>query len=276
MSEQYQKIQQTAAFLQQKTTCVPKVVLVLGSGLGAYADKLEQAEAVPYASIPNFVTSTVEGHKARLVFGTLFSVPVAIMQGRFHYYEGYDQQEITFPLRVLREMGAEILLLTNAAGGICPSFVPGDLMVIRDHINFSGQSPLRGENVGEQGLRFPDMSQVYDEQLNQILQQAAEEIHLLLKQGVYIMFSGPQFETPAEIRLARAMGADAVGMSTVPEAIVAKHCGYRVCGVSCITNMAAGLLDQPLTHTEVMETGEKVKDTFSNLVDGFIKRLVKA
>lgn len=273
MTAQYKLAQQAAAYLKTQTKIIPRAVLVLGSGLGDYAERLEGADVVPYECVPGFPKSTVEGHKARLVFGELFGVPVAIMQGRFHYYEGYNQQQITLPIRALREMGAQILFLTNASGGINTSFAPGDLMLIDDHINFSGTSPLMGENVAEQGLRFPDMSQAYDKQLKACLLRAAEKAGVPLKRGVYMMFCGPQFETPAEIRFGRIIGADAAGMSTVPEVIVGRHCGLRVCGVSCITNMAAGILDQPLTHTEVMETGERVKDAFASLVDAFVKGL---
>lgn len=276
MSFLYEQVQKAAAYCQGQTKIRPRVALVLGSGLGDYAERMENADIVPYEQVPGFPLSTVEGHKAQLVFGVLFGVPVAIMQGRYHFYEGYTQQQVTMPIRVLREMGAEVLFLTNAAGGINESYRPGDLMLIDDHLNFSGTSPLIGENVAEQGLRFPDMSQAYDRALKEKLLRAAKTVGVPLRRGVYMMFTGPQFETPAEIRFGRAIGADAAGMSTVPEAIVGRHCGLRVCGVSCITNMAAGLLDQPLTHTEVMETGEKVKDSFAALVDAFIGELAKA
>lgn len=276
MTAIYQQAVKAAEFLKSKTEIVPRVVLVLGSGLGDYAERLEKADVVPYEEIPFFPRSTVEGHKARLIFGELFGVPVAMMQGRFHYYEGYTQQQITLPIRALRAMGAEILFLTNASGGICHTFTPGDLMMIDDHINFSGTSPLIGENVAEQGMRFPDMSQAYDRELKQCLLTASKMCGVPLKRGVYMMFNGPQFETPAEIRFSRCIGADAAGMSTVPEVIVGRHCGMRVCGVSCITNMAAGMLDQPLTHTEVMETGEKVKGAFAALVDAFLQQIGRA
>lgn len=276
MSSLYAQVQKAAAYLKERTRIRPRAVLVLGSGLGEYAERLEHADVVPYEQVPGFPVSTVEGHKAQLVFGSLFGVPVAIMQGRYHFYEGYTQQQVTLPIRVLREMGAKVLFLTNAAGGINESYRPGDLMLIDDHINFSGTSPLIGANVSEQGLRFPDMSQAYDRALKESLLRAADKAGVPLRRGVYMMFTGPQFETPAEIRFGRAIGADAAGMSTVPEVIVGRHCGMRVCGVSCITNMAAGILDQPLTHTEVMETGEKVKDSFAALVDAFLCELAKA
>ena len=268
-----QRIERAADYLKRATKIRPKVVLVLGSGLGGYADTMQNAQRIAYADIPGFPTSTVAGHKGQLVFGNLFGNDVAIMQGRLHYYEGYAQDVITIPIRVLRLLGAEALVLTNAAGGINTSFVPGDLMLIDDHINFSGMSPLRGENLDQFGPRFPDMSLAYDRGLKELMLSAAQKADVAIKRGVYMMFSGPQFETPAEIRFARTIGADAAGMSTVPEVIVARHAGMRVCAVSCITNMAAGMLDQPLSHQEVMETGEKVKHIFAQLVDEFLQLL---
>lgn len=273
MSKQYQQVLQAAAYLRERTKVIPKVVLVLGSGLGDYAEKMKEADIISYEDIPGFPISTVKEHKAKLIFGKLYDVPVAIMQGRYHYYEGYTQQQITLPIRVLRELGAEILCLTNASGGINLSFEPGDLMMIDDHINFSGFSPLIGENVEEQGLRFPDMSMAYDKQLKECMLRAAQKANVPLKRGVYMMYTGPQFETPAEIRFGRTIGADAAGMSTVPEVIVGRHCGFRICGVSCITNMAAGILDQPLSHIEVTETALKVKDQFAGLIDAFIREV---
>ena len=266
----YERAQQAAQYIAAHTAHVPRVILVLGSGLGDYADRILDADCIPYKDIPGFVTSTVPGHKGQLVLGTHKGVEVAVMQGRVHFYEGYRQDEITLPLRALRLMGAEIVLFTNASGGINLTFVPGDLMLLEDHINFSGTSPLFGENDERFGPRFPDMSQAYDAELKHKMADVALQNGIALKRGVYMMFTGPQFETPAEIRFARTIGADAAGMSTVPEVIVARHCGLRICAVSCITNMAAGVLDQPLTHEEVMETGERVKDTFTRLVDGFL------
>jgi len=264
-----QRIQQATDYLKQATDIRPYAALVLGSGLGEYADSLKNVRRIPYREIPGFPVSTVPGHKGQLVLGNLFGMPVAIMQGRLHYYEGYAQDVITIPLRALRLLGAEVLVLTNAAGGINQEFVPGDLMLIEDHINFSGMSPLRGENLDLLGPRFPDMTMAYDERLKELMRKSAGQVGIDLKQGVYMMFSGPQFETPAEIRFARTIGADAAGMSTVPEVIIARHCGMRICAVSCITNLAAGMLSQPLSHSEVMETGERAKHTFSQLIDGF-------
>ena len=268
-----QKIQQAVAYIGSKTDYRPDIALVLGSGLGDYADKLEDRMVIPYEEIPSFPKSTVAGHAAKLVFGRINGKETVIMQGRFHYYEGYSQEEITLPIRVLRILGAEILLLTNASGGINESFRPGDLMLIRDHINFSGTSPLIGPNQELFGPRFPDMSFAYDRELMEIMRSAAQEHGIPLQEGVYMMFTGPQYETPAEIRFARAIGADAAGMSTVPEVIVARHAGMRIAGLSCITNMAAGILDQPLTHQEVMDTSAKAKNQFTRLIDGFLSKL---
>ena len=269
----YERAQQAAEYIASQTAHRPRVILVLGSGLGDYADQIADADRIPYGEIPGFATSTVPGHKGQLVLGIHRGVEVAVMQGRLHFYEGYRQDEITLPLRVLRLLGAEIVLLTNASGGINLDFAPGDLMLIDDHINFSGTSPLMGENDERFGPRFPDMSQAYDAELKQTMLRVAAQTGVAIQRGVYMMFTGPQFETPAEIRFARTIGADAAGMSTVPEVIIARHCGLRICAVSCITNMAAGILDQPLTHQEVMETGERVKETFGRLVDGFLSAL---
>ncbi|MDL2220149.1 purine-nucleoside phosphorylase [Eubacteriales bacterium OttesenSCG-928-N14] len=271
----YEKAQAAADYIGAQTDIRPYAVLVLGSGLGDYADAIEGADIIPYEDIPCLPKSTVQGHKARLVMGMLHGLPVAIMQGRLHYYEGYPQSEITLPVRALRLLGAEVILLTNACGGINWNFKPGDFMLITDHINFSGATPLMGENVEQFGLRFPDMSQAYDAQLLDLLRQCAAEKGIDYHEGVYMMFSGPQFETGAEIRFARTIGADAAGMSTVPEVIVARHAGMRIAGISCITNMAAGILPQPLTHEEVLETGERVKERFAQLVDGFVQKLAQ-
>ena len=271
--EMYNKIEQAAEFLKQNVSLVPKMVLVLGSGLGAYADGIKDRTVIPYADIPGFAASTVPGHAGQLVFGTIHGLPVAVMQGRVHYYEGGGMQQVALPLRALRLMGAESILLTNAAGGVNFDFKPGDLMLIDDHINFSANSPLIGPNIYQMGPRFPDMSQAYDKTMKECMLNAAKKIDLDLKRGVYMMFTGPQFETPAEIRFVRTIGADAVGMSTVPEVIAARHCGYKICGVSCITNMAAGILDQPLNHEEVMETGAMVRDRFEMLIDTFLQEI---
>lgn len=266
-----ESITKAAEYLEKTLNTAPEVVLVLGSGLGGYAEEIQDARRIAYGDIPGFAVSTAPGHAGMLITGKLYEVPVAIMQGRLHYYEGYGQDIITVPIRALRMLGARSLVLTNAAGGINPEFSPGDLMLIEDHINLSGSSPLRGKNMDEMGPRFPDMTKAYDDGLKRCMARSAKDNGIDMKHGVYVMFAGPQFETPAEIRFARIIGADAVGMSTVPEAIAARHGGMRVCAVSCITNMAAGMLDQPLSHEEVLETGARVKTKFSALIDGFMK-----
>lgn len=250
-----------------------RTALVLGSGLGALADELQDATAISYEDIPGFARSTVEGHAGRLVLGKLEKVPVVIMQGRFHFYEGYALEEVTFPIRVLGLMGIKNLLLTNAAGGVNNSFAQGSLMLISDHINLMGVNPLRGANDARFGARFPDMTDVYEHEFQEIAVREAREIGIELKRGVYVALSGPSYETPAEIRMLRALGADAIGMSTVPEAIVARQMGVRVLGISCITNMAAGILDQPINHTEVIEMGERVRAKFAELLRCVVPKL---
>lgn len=244
-----------------------EVGMILGSGLGDYADRIENAVKIPYSAIPNFPVSTVDGHAGQFVLGSCKGKKVIAMQGRVHYYEGYTQKEITLPIRIMKRIGVRKVLLTNAAGGVNRSFAPGTLMMIRDHINYSGSNPLIGRNFEEDGPRFPDVSRVYQKELRQKLKVLAEQEGIHLEEGVYMMFSGPCYETPAEVRMAGIVGADAVGMSTVPEAIVCAHCGIPVLGISCITNYAAGILDQPLSHQEVVETAERVKSTFEKVVD---------
>lgn len=267
-----QKVKETAAFLQEKYNNRPTIGLILGSGLGVLAEQIEDSVHIPYEEIPNFPVSTVVGHEGKLVFGKIHNKTVVAMQGRFHYYEGYSLAEVTFPVRVMKELGAETLIVTNAAGGINTSYQPGDLMLISDHINFTGNNPLIGPNT-EQGVRFPDMSESYSSRLRNIAKQAAKTLQIPLQEGVYIGFSGPSYETPAEIRMARQLGADAVGMSTVPEVIVARHATMEVLGISCISNFAAGILEQPLSHEEVIETTEKAKARFLSLVKEVIKEL---
>lgn len=252
----------------------PSVGLVLGSGLGFFADAcIEDPIRVRYAELPEFPRTTVEGHEGQFVAGTVGGVRVLCMQGRFHYYEGYTLEDVTLPIRLMAQLGVRDLILTNAAGGIHPDFSPGDLMVIEDHINFTGANPLRGPNLNVFGVRFPDMTEAYSADRRLLLAEVAAEQGVRLQRGVYIGVSGPSFETPAEIRAFRALGADAVGMSTVPECIVARHCGINVLGISCITNYAAGMNEQPLTHEEVAQTANRVKTTFSNLVAGVIRRM---
>lgn len=243
----------------------PEIGIVLGSGLGDLADQYCEF-AVPFSNIPNFAKSTVEGHKGRLVFAQINGKKVVMMQGRIHYYEGHSMQEITYPIKVMKKLGVKTVILTNAAGGINKSFRPGDLMVITDHINFMGANPLVGPNDSLMGPRFPDMTDVYNKDLIKIVDAASRILNLNLKHGVYFASSGPSYETPAEIKMARYMGADAAGMSTVPEAIVANYCGMKVIGISCITNYASGISNKKLTHNEVIETANSVKTKFKELI----------
>lgn len=250
-----------------------EIGLILGSGLGDYAERLENPRYLDYAEIEGFPVSTVAGHAGRFVIGECFGKTVIAMQGRFHYYEGHDMSTLTLGVRVMKRLGVEKLLLTNAAGGINLAFKPGDLMLVSDHINFSGSNPLIGKNDDTFGTRFPDASNVYDRELRQKTLIEAERLGIALKTGVYMMFTGPSFETPAEIRFARIIGADAAGMSTVPEALTAAHCGIKTLGISLITNMAAGVLDQPLTHQEVCETAAIASKRFTKLIDGIIENV---
>ena len=261
------KITTAAEYILSHTTQRPSIGLVLGNGLGDFADTLENAQRIAYADIPNFPLPTVEGHSGALVFGTKQGKSVVVLQGRLHYYEGFSQQELTLPIRVLAAIGVKTLVLTNAAGGVNLGYKPGTLMLISDHINYSGSNPLVGPNLDQFGTRFPDMSDLYTAALRAPIKEKAAAAGIPLEEGVYLMYSGPNYETPAEIRAFRIMGADAVGMSTVPEALVAGHSGLNVVGVSCITNMAAGVLPVKLCHTEVMETAARVHDLFHQLVD---------
>ena len=261
-----ERIHAAADFIAERTSIRPEIGLILGSGLGDYADTLENRTVIPFASIPDFPQATVEGHTGAFVFGTRAGKSVVALQGRLHYYEGHSMQDLTLPVRIMSLLGVKTLILTNAAGGVNFNFDPGDLMLITDHINYSGSNPLIGANMPEFGPRFPDVSNLYDRRLRHLIRDKASEEGIMLQQGVYMMFSGPNYETPAEVRMARIVGADAVGMSTVPEALVAAQCGIRVVGISCITNMAAGILNQPLNHQEVMEIAAMVHDKFHNLV----------
>ncbi len=241
--------------------------IILGSGLGDFAENLTDCIAINYKDIPGFPTSTVVGHGGEMYLGYFKGIPIMLMSGRFHYYEGYDQKEVTMPIRIMKNLGINTLIITNAAGGINLEYSSGALMLISDHINLSGSNPLIGPNMEEYGTRFPDMSDTYSEKLRTSLMDMALTNNIDLKEGIYAMMSGPSFETPAEIRYLRAIGADAVGMSTVPEAIVASHCNIKVIGISCITNMAAGISKQKLTHKEVFETAQRVKNDFAKIVD---------
>jgi len=266
------RIQDAATTIRQ--TCGDaEIGVILGSGLGEYIQALQQSKVLPYADIPGFPASTVVGHAGEWHTGLLHGKRVAMMRGRFHYYEGYSLQDVTLPVRVMQALGVQTLIITNAAGGINAGFSPGDLMVISDCINMTGVSPLFGPNVDAFGPRFPDMSKAFDPELRALARECATVNGVTLREGVYAQMPGPSYETPAEIRMLRLLGADAVGMSTVPEVIVARHGGQRVLGISCITNMAAGILDQPLNHEEVMETGEKAKDSFRALLDAVIAKL---
>jgi purine-nucleoside phosphorylase len=252
------RLDEAAALVRDRSPLRPAIGVVLGSGLGAFADALEDAVAVPFGEIPHFPSSTVVGHGGSLVVGRSRGVPVAVMKGRVHFYEGYALEQVVFPVRVLGRLGVSTLVLTNAAGAINPAFAPGDLMVIEDHINLLG-NPLLGPNEEALGPRFPDMSEVYDRGLRDVTEAACRAASVRCHRAVYVSLTGPSYETPAEIRMFRTMGADAVGMSTVPEAIAARHMGMRVLGLSCLTNMAAGVTDRKLDHREVLETGERVK-----------------
>ena len=267
----YDQVRAAAERLQQFG--VPDVAIVLGSGLGEFADGLADALTTPYGEIPHWPTSAVIGHAGKLVVGSLHGKKVAALSGRVHFYEGHDLKTVTFAIRVLGLLGVKTLILTNAAGGINVDFKPGTLMVIDDHINLLGSSPLIGANEDRFGLRFPDMTEVYSKRLRLIAAEAARASGVAVAHGVYVALHGPSYETPAEIRFLRTIGADAVGMSTVPEALVARHMGMDVLGISCITNPAAGVLPEPLRHEEVMEVARRVKGEFSALLEGIVERL---
>src|ERR1700730_14143086 len=262
----YARAEQAARTIRAHISPEPSIAFVLGRGLGAFADEFENAVAIPYAEIPSFPTSTAQGHAGRLVVGTVDNVPVLAMQGRVHFYEGYSLEEVTSPVRTFGLLGIKTLVLTNAAGGIDIELNQGALMIISDHLNLMGVNPLRGPNDERLGPRFPDMTEVYSRELQERAIAEAHAMGIDLRRGIYAGLAGPSYETPAEIHMLRGFGADAVGMSTVPEAIVARHMGMQVLGISCITNMAAGLSDQQINHEEVMETGRRVRDTFARLL----------
>lgn len=270
---EYVRADGAARFILARTKLRPKIALALGSGLGAFADDLISAVKIPYQKIPNFPRSTAIGHAGQLVIGLAGEVPVAAMQGRVHLYEGYSVKDVVYPMRVLGRMGIRAAILTNAAGGINLEFQQGALVVLRDHINLQGTNPLIGPNDERFGPRFPDMTQAYWKPYREIALAEALRLGIGVREGVYAALSGPSYETPAEIRYLRTIGADLVGMSTVPEVIVARHMGIRVLGISCVTNMAAGVLDQPINHQEVLETGERVKSQFVALLRAVIPRL---
>ncbi|HYE83836.1 MAG TPA: purine-nucleoside phosphorylase [Clostridia bacterium] len=267
------RIYEARDFILERIKSVPEIALILGSGLGDMAEEAEDKTAIDYKEIPNFPVSTVQGHKGRLVFGRISGKRVVFMQGRFHYYEGYRMEDVVFPVWVFKALGVEKLIVTNAAGGVNTSFNPGDLMLIKDHINYTNNNPLIGPNLEAFGPRFPDMSEAYSKGLTELVRKSAAENGIKLQEGTYTFLTGPSYETPAEIRACRIIGADAVGMSTVPEVVAANHCGIKAVGISCITNMAAGILDQPLNHKEVMETADRVKENFSKLIKSVVDNI---
>ena len=271
MSEVYEKLMKCYKSVREKTDFVPEAALVLGSGLGDYADDLKIEASVNYADIEGFPVSTVKGHKGRFVFAHVEGVPMVIMQGRVHYYEGYPMSDVVLPTRLMGLLGAKKIILTNAAGGVNYNFKPGDFMLITDHITTAVPNPLIGENIDELGTRFPDMSEVYAPELQEKVRKAAEKLQIPLQEGVYMQFTGPSYETPAEIRMCRTWGGDAAGMSTACEAVAANHMGMKVCGISCITNLAAGMSKQKLDHKEVQETADRVSRQFKQLVTEVIR-----
>lgn len=269
----FSRIGESAKYIKEILKDTPEVGIILGSGLGELADKVENKIIIKYADIPNMPVSTVAGHAGQFVFGMLEGKKVIMMQGRFHFYEGNKMEDVVLPVYVMKAIGVNTLIVTNAAGGVNIGFKPGDLMLINDHINFAANNPLIGKNDDNIGPRFPDMSEAYSKKLINLAKQCGSDLGIGLVEGVYMMMTGPMYETPAEIRMARVLGADAVGMSTVPEVTAANHCGVKVLGISCITNMACGILDKPLNHSEVIETSNMVKDKFAKLVRSIVSKL---
>ena len=271
----YEKLMRCYKTVKEKVDFQPKVALVLGSGLGDYADRMEIEAELDYHDIDGFPVSTIPGHKGRFVFGHVGEVPVVVMQGRVHYYEGYSIQDVVLPVRLMRMMGAEVLFLANAAGGVNYDFHAGDLMMITDQISSFVPSPLIGPNMEELGVRFPDMSDVYDKELQNVIRATAKELNIPLQEGVYLQLTGPAYESPAEVRMCRILGADAVGMSTACEAVAANHMKMKICGISCISNLACGMTDQPLDHKEVQEAADRVAPLFRKLVTRSIQEIGK-
>ncbi|HEY8226783.1 MAG TPA: purine-nucleoside phosphorylase [Pyrinomonadaceae bacterium] len=269
----YERAEHAARIIRARISSQPRIAVVLGSGLGAFADDFEESITIPYQEIPGFGRSTAVGHAGELVIGKIDQVPLLAMKGRLHYYEGYSLEEVTFPVRALKLLGLKTIILTNASGGVNVQFNPGTLMVITDHLNLMGDNPLRGPNDERFGPRFPDMSAVYSPALQEIVMEEAREMGIDIRRGVYAALTGPSYETPAEIHLMRNCGADAVGMSTVPEAIVARHMDLEVLGISCVTNLAAGVTDEPISHEDVMATGNRVSATFTQLLRRVVVRL---
>ncbi|WP_288961627.1 purine-nucleoside phosphorylase [uncultured Peptoniphilus sp.] len=260
-------------YIKGKIKNQPEIGIVLGSGLGDFADAIEDKIEIPYTEIPGFPVSTVKGHDGKLIFGKINSKEVCVMKGRIHYYEGYDIKEVVYPIEVLAGLGIKTLILTNAAGGVNTDFEPADLMIINDHINLMGKNPLIGPNDEDLGPRFPDMTDLYNKDLIEVAEKSAKKLGIDIKEGVYMYFTGPSYETAAEVRMARILGADAVGMSTVPEAIIARHRGLKILGISTITNMSTGILDTPLDHTEVVEVGQEVAGKFKELLKEIIEEI---
>ena len=275
MSEVYDKLMKCYACVQKKVKFTPQVALVLGSGLGDYADGIEVAAELDYSEIEGFPVSTVPGHEGKYIFGYVDKVPVVCMKGRVHYYEGYDISDVVLPVRLMRLMGAKVLFLTNASGGVNTSFHAGDFMLINDQIANFVPSPLIGPNMDELGVRFPDMSDIYDKELQKVIRRTALLLDIPLQEGVYIQLTGPNYESPAEVRMCRTLGADAVGMSTACEAVAANHMGMMICGISCISNLACGITENPLTHAEVQETANRVAPLFKQLVTESIKNIAQ-
>lgn len=274
MNNIYEKLMNCYNCVREKISFEPKVAIVLGSGLGDYAEKIKVEAELSYSDIEGFPVSTVPGHAGKFIFGYIGEVPVVCMKGRVHYYEGYPISDVVLPIRLMKMLGAEILFLTNAAGGVNLNFKAGDLMMLKDHIALFAPNPLLGANVDELGTRFPDMSHVYDEDLQEIIRNTAKEYDIALQEGVYTYLTGPSYESPADIRALRVLGTDAVGMSTVPEAIAANHCGMKICGISCVTNLAAGMSSAALNHKEVQETADRTAASFQKLVTESVKRFV--
>ena len=269
----YERAEHAARIIRSRTTETPRIAIILGSGLGAFADDFENAVGIPYEDITGFPRSTAAGHAGRLVIGKIDQVPLMAMQGRVHFYEGYSLEQVTFPIRVFKLLGIKTLILTNASGGVNVQFSQGALMIISDHLNLLGDNPLRGPNDTRFGPRFPDMTAVYSPELQEIVIEEAKALNVEVRRGIYAALAGPSYETPAEIHLMRTLGADAVGMSTVPEAIVARHMDLEVLGISCITNMAAGISDEPINHDDVMATGDRVRETFTQLLRKVVGRI---